>query len=129
MNPAQDNWRRACSHVNGLRVCAGLGILIGLVFLLLLPAYYRHHAVTGDLNPSKLIWVAVFFLVIGTGLLFDLKIFAVIFSLVVGGMGLWLAGRSLMLVPDNPLMLISTALGLCLLLPSWFIIAGWAALR
>ena len=128
MKEPPDNWRTACLHADALRVFAGLGILGGLVLLGLF-SLNKHTAAAGGHDLSTAIYPAAFFLITGTGLLFGLRVFAVIFSLPVAAFGAWLVIGSTMHIIETPMMLVNILFGILLMMPAWSTIVAWRALR
>ena len=128
MTEQPDNWRKTCLHADALRVYGGLGVICGLV-LLVLVFLNKHAAATGGHDLTWAIYPAGFFLITGTGLMFNLRIFAVVFSLAAGAAGLWLAIGGIILIHETPFMILNVLFGILLMLPAWSTFIGWRALR
>ena len=124
----KNSWKRQCLHADLVRLYGGFGIVYGglLLFFFFANSGTRE---SGGRDLSSAIYPAIFFLIVGLGALFQKRIFAAVFSFVVGGIGIGLAIAALLQAKQSPWAIFSIPLGLLLLLPAWSTVKGWKALR
>ena len=128
MDLENNNWKRACSHADLLRIYAGLTILLGIVLGVL---WFQNKSAyqQGGHDLSPIIYPAVFFIVLGIGLLLNLRIVSVIHSITFGSLGCWLIIGSILHLRETLWVLLNLPFGLLLLLPAFSTIMAWRALR
>lgn len=124
----EQNWKRICRHVDILRVYGGLTMVAGLIFMFMFFANRGAKALGGH-DLSGFIYMGCYFTVLGIGLLFRLKIVAMLFSLTTGAVGLWLGVGSLPYLKETPAVLLNLFFAIPLLAPAWLTVRGWKALK
>jgi hypothetical protein len=127
MNIDSQNRRPSPLTASVFRIMGALAILFGLLFLFLdlVNMNARKH---GGHDLSGVMYITIYFVLVGIGMLFLRRVFAVLIALPSLAAALWLAVGSIVQVPF-PWILINIAFASILLIPAYLTVKAWRELK